>query len=243
MVRCAGMLSEMKFERELRNMKCLPMIIAAALALPMLGLVGCSKPASEETLPPPKPPTAKAIEFPPPTNLPTAPQAVKVEPATNAAPEVPQEDSPAALAGQVKQFEADYRNTADFQKRVVIIYNLSSVESPDTIDAIGRLFLNENDKELKIELVNSLLDVEGENDKKLAILGTAIRAEQPKEVRLEGIDGMGDTEDKRAIQVLQTLLTDPDEDVRENAQDTIDQLQTDVTPPQPAAQPPAQPAK
>jgi len=72
---------------------------------------------------------------------------------------------------------------------------------------------------------------EGENDKKLAILGSAIRADQPKDVRLEGIDGMGDTEDKRAIQVLQGLSDDPDEDVRQNAQDTIDQLQTDVTPP------------
>jgi len=33
------------------------------------------------------------------------------------------------------------QNTPDFQKRVVIIYNLSSVDSPDTIDSIGRLFL------------------------------------------------------------------------------------------------------
>ena len=243
------MLSEMKFERERRNMKRLPMIIAAALALPMLVLVGCSKPASEETPPPSKPPTAKGIEFPPPTNLPSRAQVVKSAPDTTApvAPEVPTEDSPAALSAQVKQFEADYQGTLDFQKRVVIIYNLSSVESPDTIDTIGRLFLNEKDKELKIELVNSLLDIEGENDKKLAILGSAIRADQPKDVRLEGIDGMGDTEDKRAIQVLQGLLTDPDEDVRQNAQDTIDQLQTDVTPPpqpvQPMAPAQARPAK
>jgi hypothetical protein len=235
----------MKFEREPRNMKRLPIIVPAALALALLTLLGCSKPESTDTLPPPKPPTAKAIEFPAPTNLTAASQAVNATPVAPApaVPEVSAEDSPAALSAQVKQFESDYQNTADFQKRVVIIYNLSSVESPDTIDTIGRLFLNEKDKELKIELVNSLLDIEGENDKKLAILGTAIRADQPKDVRLEGIDGMGDTEDKRAIQVLQTLLTDPDEDVRQNAQDTIDQLQTDVTPPQPTAQPPAQPAR
>ena len=60
---------------------------------------------------------------------------------------------------------------------------------------------------------------------------------------------MGDTEDKRAIQILQGMLTDPDEDVREAAQDTIDQLQTDVAQPQTPApmpgqpQPQAQPAK
>jgi len=62
----------------------------------------------------------------------------------------------------------------------VIIYNLSSVESPDTIDTIGRLFLNEKDKELKIELVSSLLDIDGQPDKKLAILSTAVRGDQPK---------------------------------------------------------------
>ena len=198
-------------------MKQSPIIFASAVALGMLVVVGCSKPASEDTLPPPKPVTAKALEFPPPTNLASTSSAVPVAPATSAVPaatEASQEDSPAQLVGQVKQFEADYQGTADYQKRVVIIYNLSSVESPETIDAIGRLFLNEKDKDLKIELVNSLLDIEGENDKKLAILGTAIHADQPKEVRLGAIDGMGDTEDKRAIQVLQTLLTDPDEDIR-----------------------------
>ena len=226
-------------------MKHLQMIITSTLALAMLVLVGCSKPEPEESVPP-KPVTTKKIEFPAPTNLPSAQPAVSATPATTAepatavAPEAA-EDTPEALAAQVKQFETDYQNTPDFQKRVVIIYNLSSVDSPDTIDSIGRLFLNEKDKELKIELVNSLLDIDGQNDKKLAILSTAVRGDQPKDVRLEGIDGMGDTEDKRAIQVLQGMLTDPDEDIREAAQDTIDQLQTDVAQPQPTGQMPAQP--
>ena len=150
--------------------------------------------------------------------------------ATNTA--ASEDDSPEALAAQVKQYETDYQNTADFQKKVVVIYNLSAVDSPETVDAIGRLFLNEKDKELKIELVNSLLDIDGQNDKKLAILSTAVHGDQPKDVRLEGIDGMGDTEDKRAIQILQGMLTDPDEDIRDAAKDTIDQLQTDVAQPQ-----------
>jgi hypothetical protein len=246
------MLLPQTFEREPRNMKHLQMIITSTLALTILVLVGCSKPEPEETVPP-KPVTTKKIEFPAPTNLPSAQPAVSATPAAPATEVAPQaaEDTPEQLAAQVKQFETDYQNTPDFQKRVVIIYNLSSVDSPDTIDSIGRLFLNEKDKELKIELVNSLLDIDGQNDKKLAILSTAVRGDQPKDVRLEGIDGMGDTEDKRAIQVLRGMLTDPDEDVREAAQDTIDQLETDVAQPQapvsmqpqPQAQPPAQQAK
>ena len=223
-------------------MKRLQMIVTCALALAMLVLVGCSKPEPEDT-PPPKPVTTKKLEFPAPTNLPSAQPAVSVTTAAPAAAAVPQEDTTAEAAAQLKQLEAEYQNTPDFQKRVVIIYNLSSVESPDTIDTIGRLFLNEKDKELKIELVSSLLDIDGQPDKKLAILSTAVRGDQPKDVRLEGISGMGDTEDKRAIQVLQGMLNDPDEDVKEAAQDTIDQLQADVAQPPAQSQSQVQPAK
>jgi hypothetical protein len=228
------MLRLTNFERERRNMKRLPIITTITLAMAMLALVGCSKQEPEQTPPPEPKPVAAKMDFPPPTNLPAATPATPETPAAPAATNMAasEDDSPEALAAQVKGYETDYQNTADFQKKVVIIYNLSAVDSPDTVDAIGQLFLGEKDKELKIELVNSLLDIDGQNDKKLAILSTAVHGDQPKDVRLEGIDGMGDTEDKRAIQILQGMLTDPDEDIRDAAKDTIDQLQTDVAQPQ-----------
>jgi HEAT repeat protein len=46
---------------------------------------------------------------------------------------------------------------------------------------------------------------------------------------------MGDAQDKRGIQILQGFLSDPDEDVKQSAQDTIEQLQNM---PEPAPQPP-----
>ena len=142
----------------------------------------------------------------------------------------------AELAAQVKQLENEYENTPDFQKRVTLIYEISANDdAPDAVDTLAHLFLNEKDQELRIELVNSLSVVDGQNDKKLAILGTALRADQPKEVRLKAIDGMGDAQDKRGIQILQAYLNDPDEDVKETAQDTIEQLQnTPETSPQPS---------
>ena len=208
------------------------------MASVVLIAAGCSKKQSETTSPPPPPePTrAEKSEAPPPAQL-TPPPSAAVKPTTSAKTPVPspvvppaaQEETPAQLVAQVKQLESDYYNTPDFQKRVVIIYNLSSVESPATIDAVSRLFFNEQDTELKVELVNSLTDIEGENDKKLTILSGAIRSDQPKDVRLEAIDALADTEDKRAIQVLQGLLNDSDEEIREAAQDAIEQLQADVT--------------
>jgi HEAT repeat protein len=77
-----------------------------------------------------------------------------------------------------------------------------------------------------------LTDIEGENDKKLNILTAAIRGDQPKDVRLEAIDALVDTEDKRGLQVLQPLLKDSDEEIRDAAQDGVEQLQVD-TPPMP----------
>jgi HEAT repeat protein len=62
-----------------------------------------------------------------------------------------------------------------------------------------------------------------------------MRADQPKEVRLEAMDGMGDVQDRRGIQILQGYLNDPDEDVKAAAQDTIEQLQNM---PEPSSQPP-----
>jgi HEAT repeat protein len=135
----------------------------------------------------------------------------------------------------VKQLENEYQNTLDFQKRVTIIYELSSNDdAADVVDALARLFLNEKDQELKGELVDSLTDVDGQNDKKLAILSAALRADEPKDLRLKAIDGMGDAQDKRGIQILQGFLNDPDEDVKQSAQDTIEQLQ-DM--PEPSSEP------
>jgi len=189
-------------------------------------------------LPPPSVTTLPARQ-PPPTVPPAV--AANPEPAASASAADTNQASgdgqtQAELAAQVKQLESEYQNTPDFQKRVTLIYELSANDdAADVVDALAHLFLNEKDQELKIELVNSLSDVDGQNDKKLAILSTAMRADQPKEVRVEAMDGMGDVQDKRGIQILQGYLNDPDEDVKESAQDTIEQLQNM---PEPSSQPP-----
>jgi HEAT repeats len=223
-------------------MKRLEPILAATVAMTMLVTAGCSKKESEPSTPPPPSTTTLNQSKPaPPTALPP-PSPPEVKPPQVSAPAAPPaagEETPAQLAAQVKRLEADYQNTPDFQKRVTIIYDLSSTDSPDTIDAIARLFFNEKDEELKIELINSLMDIDGQNEKKLAILSAGVRPDQPKEVRLEAIDGMGDIQDKRAVQVLQGLAGDADEDVRISVNDTIEQLQDVEAPPPQAQQPPA----
>jgi len=245
----AGMLPQ-KVEGHTK-MKRFSIISVTVLGVAVLAASGCSKKGSEQVSPPLPPPSMTITATTPPPPLPppptaaqttTAVQTAAAQAATAAAATAADDESPAQLAAKVKQLEADYQRETDFQKRVAIIYDLSSTESPDTIDALGRLFLNEKDQELKIELVNSLMDVDGQNDKKLAILNSALRADQPKEVRLQAIDGMGDVEDKRGIQVLQVYANDPDEDIRDAVKDTIDQLETAVAePPAPGTPQPGTP--
>jgi hypothetical protein len=227
------------------KMKRLSVVSVTAFAMAALATSGCSKKESEQApLPPPPSMTITKTTPPPPLPAPSTATNTTSSPVADVSTSAPagDDESPAQLAAKVKQLEGDYQRETDFQKRVVIIYDLSSTESPATIDALGRLFLNEKDQELKIELINSLMDVDGQNDKKLAILSTALRVDQPKEVRLQAIDGMGDVEDKRGIQVLQGYSNDPDEDVRDAVKDTIEQLETAVAqPPAPGLPQPATP--
>ena len=52
-------------------------------------------------------------------------------------------------------------------------------------------------------------------------------------IDVSAIDGMADVEDKRAIQLLQAFANDPDEEIRDAVKDTVEQLQTVTTEPQP----------
>jgi aminopeptidase N len=210
-------------------MQRIPSAVAVAVTVAVFAVAGCAKKEGREApLPPPSVTTLPAtrplpvLPSPAGTNL----TAVASVSAADTNQESGDAQTQAELAAQVKQLENEYENTADFQKRVTLIYEISANDdAPDAIDTLAHLFLNEKDQELKTELVNSLSDVDGQNDKKLAILSTALRADQPKEVRLEAIDGMGDVQDKRGIQILQGYLNDPDEDIKDTVQNTIEQLQ------------------
>jgi type IV secretory pathway VirB10-like protein len=218
------------------NMKRAQLVFTAALTVATLAVAGCSKKESGQS-PPPAPTISKPVPPSAPVPSPATPD-VKPAPVTpspaasDANAPAGDDQTPAQLAAQVKQLESDYQNATDLQKRVVTIYDLSAVDSPVTIDAIGRLFLKEKDEELKTELINSLNDIDGQNDKKLAILSSAVRADQPKDVRLEAIDGMAAMDDKRGIQVLQAFVNDSDEEIREAVHDTIEQLQMTAEPAQ-----------
>lgn len=207
--------------------------LSAVATLSALVLTGCGQKAEEEApLPPPQP---KKVERPketptvavtpavkPPVVVPANPKPAPAPFPPKLIPQAPPEES-------VAQIVNGYQNKTDYSERVQQIYKLSDIGSAEAIVALGRLFQAEKDNDLKIEILDSMFDIDGLEDRKAALLGAGASADQPKEVRESAIDGLTDLDPKFSIPILNALVSDPDEDIRELAKDSIDQLQTQNT--------------
>ncbi|MEI6085599.1 MAG: HEAT repeat domain-containing protein [Verrucomicrobiota bacterium] len=193
-------------------------------------VVGCSK--TEEVPPEPVTPPVKQAVPPKPvgTTMPKpAPVTAKpnTPPVSRPAGLLPAPLTPADAAREVAALEAGYIANPDFSKRVEAIYKISDLATPEAITVLGRLFHMEKDPDLKIEVIDSLSDIDEMDDRKIAILTAAAGADQPKDVRESAIDGLGDLEPKYALPILQSLVNDSDEDIRDAAKDQIEQLQAE----------------
>lgn len=124
------------------------------------------------------------------------------------------------------ELEKTYLANPDFTERVQVIFQLSNLDTADGVVVLGRVFHKEQDPDLRIQILNSLFGIEGQDDKKAVLLAAGAATNQPKEVREAAIDALGDIEVKRALPILQVLLSDTDEDIREHAKDIIEQVQT-----------------
>jgi hypothetical protein len=205
-----------------------------ALAVALL-FTACSK--SEELPPPPPSPSPEKSESSKPS--PSTATVPSPKPAATVAPSVTSVPSTTAAAptgtpSQVADaLETVYIANPDFTARVDTIYKLTDEGTPEAIASLGRLFHAEKDPDLKTEILDSLFDVDGQDERKAALLSAGAGADQAKEVRLSAIDGLEDVDAKYALPILQALASDPDEEIRDAAKDAIEMLQP-VQPTQPA---------
>jgi hypothetical protein len=122
--------------------------------------------------------------------------------------------------------EKEYLANTNREDRLDRIMDITDWPGPETVKVLTRLFQAESDPELRVDLLDSLLSIEGSVDEKLSMLALATAKGQPTEVRQSAIDGLIDLEDPRVIPILNGLLNDPDEEIREGAKDAIEMLQT-----------------
>ena len=123
--------------------------------------------------------------------------------------------------------EKDYLATTNREDRLDLMMDITDWPGPETVKVLTRLFQAETDPELKVDLLDSLLGVDGSVDEKIAMLTLGTAKGLPTEVRQSAIDGLIDLDDKRVIPILNGLLNDPDEEIREGAKDALEMLQTE----------------
>jgi HEAT repeat protein len=84
------------------------------------------------------------------------------------------------------------------------------------------MFRDENRVEVKTDILDELGDLD--DPSALDQIVAALDSKQPDEVRTAAIEALDSLGDKRAIAMLQPLLTDRDGDIRDAAQTAIDSL-------------------
>jgi len=209
-------------------------LLAPALVVALL-ITACSK--SEEHAPAPPQPAPAATDSTQPAPaaaaVPSSKPVEAVAPTAQPTPLTPVTTPSGGAAQVAASLEAAYIANPEFGARVETIYKLTDASTPEAIASLGRLFHMEKDPELKTEILDSLFDIDGQDERKAALLAAGAGADQPKEVRLSAIDGLEDVDAKYALPILQAMASDPDEEIREAAKDAIEMLQPAV-PAQPA---------
>jgi hypothetical protein len=127
--------------------------------------------------------------------------------------------------------EKEYFTATNRDVRLDLMMDIADTSNAEAVKTLTRLFEVETDTDLKVDLLDSLLGIEGFKEEKLIMLTLGARQGLPNEVRQSAIDGLIDLDDRRAIPVLNGLLNDPDEEIREGAKDALEMLQS-----QPAVQ-------
>ena len=116
---------------------------------------------------------------------------------------------------------------ADEETRTNIVANLAELvdkgaDKGDVAKALTSMFGMEKSTNIKVAILDELAALDPPS--LLEQVMSALLPDQPPEVRDEAVSILQDLGDKRAIPALQTLLNDPDEDLREEAQEAIKSL-------------------
>lgn len=98
----------------------------------------------------------------------------------------------------------------------------SGVPKQQVASALGYMFRDENSVDVKTDILDELGDLDDPSAFDQIVQG--LDQHQPDEVRTEAIQALDTLGDKRAIPLLQPLLADRDQDVRDAAQSATDSL-------------------
>lgn len=133
---------------------------------------------------------------------------------------MPAEEKPPAPA----QLQRDYWLTRDQSERTEIIYQLGDIDSAEAVHSLMWLYQAETDVDLKQEILDAADRIDEQIPAKLALLNVALAPGQPAEMHDTVIEMLLGINDRRAILTWQLLLKDRDPDIRELAEQQIEEL-------------------
>lgn len=122
----------------------------------------------------------------------------------------------------VRQIEERYAAAHDIYSKLLVLNQLSDLPPSEAMGLLMRLFEQEEDPELRAELLYSLLDIEGEVPAKLDFLALALQPTQPFSVRITAIELLANLHHEDALAILQNFLTDPDPEIRQAVSDAVE---------------------
>ena len=126
------------------------------------------------------------------------------------------------LRGAFDQYGAAKEETrAEIEEHISQLAD-AGVAKRDLVTMLGVMFGMENSISVKCSILNELYYLEDPSVLEYVTVG--LQTNQPLDVRDEAISILQDIGDERAIPYLWPLLRDPDENIREEAQDAIDWL-------------------
>jgi len=160
----------------------------------------------------------------------TAPQlSVASETASNPEPTLPQVgDTPIQnLDIRLQQALNNFHEAAGKNDRSTMASDIvkladAGVPKQQIASALGYMFRDENSVDVKTDILDELGDLDDASAFDQIV--PALDSRQPDEVRTAAIEALDSLGDKRALAVLQPLLTDRDGDIRDAAQTAIDSL-------------------
>jgi len=131
------------------------------------------------------------------------------------------------LDSRLQDMLRNFHTTGDRVQRSAIATEMerladAGVPKPQVASALGYLFRDENSTDVKTDILNELGNLEDPSAYDPIVAG--LDQHQPDEVHAAAIEELDDLGDRRAIPLIQSFLTDRDEDVRNAAKSAIDSL-------------------
>lgn len=196
-----------------------PIWAQRALVVVALILSACSKPAPPPIEQEPRPTTPLSLERQapaPPSPVPSVAAGPQLSPSSASPVEASTEEVATTL-------EQHYLGTTDVDARLEILAQLRDLRNPASVQTFARLFQQAKDEDEKLDLLATLDQMEVSAGK-LPIFEAAIYTDQPPEVRVVAIRSLASLGGPEARQLLQTLATHPNSEIREAAAEVLKDL-------------------